>query len=141
MRWLRVKELGSEYCYLVPDEGQTDRMVLCAIAAASFNSAWPEGYGWEQWDLTVEATVENARTLMPKVFRRGGGRGEPVLAMDYVHGRRCKTYVYRERREPWRGSLKLDASEYEAPRGDIERLLRSAQAMLTRRPRRRSRPA
>jgi hypothetical protein len=52
MRWLRVDEHGFDYCYLLPDPGETDRTIVAAVAAASFNTAWPEGYGWEQWDPT-----------------------------------------------------------------------------------------
>ncbi|MBI3104435.1 MAG: hypothetical protein HYY95_02430 [Candidatus Rokubacteria bacterium] len=36
------------YCYLLPGSGERERMVAAAVAAASCNSAWPEGYAWEQ---------------------------------------------------------------------------------------------
>ncbi len=49
--------------------GETDRQVVAAVAAASFNSAWPEGYGWELWDPTVEVGVDNVRDVLPEVFR------------------------------------------------------------------------
>src|SRR5688572_7172219 len=105
MRWLRVEEHGDQRCYIVPDPGENDRMIVAAIAAASFNSAWPEGYGWEQWDPTVEVTVDTVRALLPEVFARRPFRPRAeILAMDYVRGRRCKTYVHRETRGAHRGA-------------------------------------
>ncbi len=53
--------------------------------------------------------------------------------MDYVAGRRCKTYVYREARGEHRGRLRLMAGEYEATRGDADRLLKAAAALLASR--------
>jgi hypothetical protein len=143
MKWLRVNQHGFDYCYLLPERGETDRRIVAAVAAASFNSAWPEGYGWEQWDPTEDVTVENVRRVIPEVFRRTSSRkvaGPPrdVLCMDYVRGRRCKTQVVREARGDHRGALRLDAGEYEATRGDVERLLIAAQALLALRPARRS---
>ena len=141
MKWRRVDDHGSDYCYLFPDPGETDRHVVAAVAAASFNSAWPEGYGWEQWDPTVEVGVHDVRDALPEVFgRRRLWDKDQVLGMDYVGGRRCKTYVYRERRGEHRGRLKLSSGEYEATRGDVERLLRAASDLLGRRRGRHRRP-
>lgn len=134
MRWIRAHRHEAAACYLFPDPGETDRMILAAVAAASFNMAWPEGYGWEQWDPTQEVSVESARTALPGVFRRGRpGRGDDLLSMDYVHGRRCKTYVARETHGEHRGALRIDAATYEATRGGVERLLRTAHDLLARR--------
>lgn len=133
MKWLRVDEHGFDYCYLLPEPGVSEPMVVAAVAAASFNLAWPEGYGWEQWDPTVDVTIDNVRTVSPEIFRRRRvGRKDEVLAMDYVGGRRCKTHIYREARGAQRGRLKLSAGEYEATRGDVERLLRAANELLER---------
>ena len=52
----------------------------------------------------------------------------------------CKTRIYRETRGEYRGRLKLCSGEYEAARGDIERLLRAACDLLERRRSRRARP-
>ena len=140
MKWRRTDDHGFDYCYLFPDPGETDRAVVAAVAAASFNSAWPEGYGWEQWDPTLEVGVHDVRDMLAEVFRRRRFREkDQVLGMDYVGGRRCKTYVYRETRGEHRGRLKLSAGEYEAARGDVERLLRVACDLLERRRRRRHR--
>jgi hypothetical protein len=135
MKWLRVNEYGFDYRYLLSEPGETNRMIVAAVATASFNSAWPEGYGWEQWDPTQEVTVANVRRILPEVFRRMRVRARPgpadeVLCMDYVQGRRCKTRISLETRGEHRGVLKLDAGEYEATRGDVERLLMAAQALL-----------
>ena len=51
MRWRRVTAPGLDVCYLLPEPGETDRLLVAAVAAASFNSAWPEGSGWERWWL------------------------------------------------------------------------------------------
>ncbi len=136
MKWQRVNDHGFDYCYLLPERGETDRLIVSAVAAASFNSAWPEGYGWEQWDPTVDVTMDNIRTVFPEIFRRRRiGGSEEILSMDYVGGRRCKTDIYREARGEHRGRLKLSAREYEATRGDVERLLRAADELLKRRAR------
>jgi len=98
MRWRHVDEHGFEYCYLFPDPGETDSQVVAAVAAASFNSAWPDGYGWELWDPTVEVGVDNVRDVLPEVFRRSRFREkDEVVGMDYVAGRRCKTRITARR--------------------------------------------
>jgi hypothetical protein len=146
MKWVRVNEHGVDVCYLRPDDGETERVIVAAVAAASFNSAWPEGYGWEQWDPTDEVTIADVRKKMPDVFksarrRAGPGRDDELLAMDYIAGRRCKTYLYRERRGGSCGALRFDATTYEATRGDVERLLRAADMLLgARRPSKGARP-
>ena len=141
MKWRRVDEHGFDYCYLLPDPGETDRQVVAAVAAASFNSAWPEGDGGEQWAPTVEVEVDDVRDAVPEVFgRRRFREKDEVLGMDYVGGRRCKTRIYRETRGEHRGRLKLSSGEYEAARGDVERLLRAACDLLDRRRRQRPRP-
>lgn len=138
MKWIRVTEHGSDACHLLPDPGETDRMIVAAVAAASFNSAWPEGYGWEQWDPLQEATLANARTALSGVFRDARqGRRDEVLSMDYVGGRRCKTYISRETHGASRGRLRLDVATFEATRGDVERLLMAAEALLAAARRRR----
>lgn len=104
------------------------------MPATCCRRAWLEGYGWEQWDPTAEVTVDTVRTLLPEVFPRPRrGTHAEVLALDYVRGRRCKTYIARETRGEHRGRLRLSAGEYEATRGDVERLLRAAQDLLARR--------
>jgi hypothetical protein len=138
MKWLRVNRQGWDYRYLVPDRGETARQIVEAVATASFNSAWPEGYGWEQWEPTAEVTLEDVRRVIPDVFRRMPPRGlagppRDVLRMDYVGGRRCKTHIVRETRGEHQGALMLDAGTYEATRGDVERLLTAAQALLAAR--------
>ena len=136
MKWLRVDEHGFDYCHLLPEPGVSARMIVAAVAAASFNSAWPEGYGWEEWDPMVDVTMDNVRTIFPGIFRRRRmGQKDEVLAMDYVGGRRCKTYIYREACGEHRGQLKVSAGEYEATRGDVERLLRVANELLRHRAR------
>jgi len=94
MRWRHADEHGFEYCYLFPDPGETDSQVVAAVAAASFNSAWPEGYGWELWDPTVEVGVDDVRDVLPAVFRvpvpgegrgpRDGLRRRPALQDSYL---------------------------------------------------------
>ena len=141
MKWRRVDEHGFDYCYLFPDPGETDRQVVAAVAAASFNSAWPEGYGWEQWDPTVEVGVDDVRDALPEAFgRRRFREKDEALGMDYVGGRRCTTRIHRETRGEQRGWLKLSSGESEAARGDVERLLRAACDLLDRRRRHRPRP-
>jgi hypothetical protein len=82
MRWLRVDEHGFDYCYLLPDPGETDRTIVAAVAAASFNTAWPEGYGWEQWDPTGDVALDNVRRLLPDIFKRARPRTtSEVLSM------------------------------------------------------------
>jgi hypothetical protein len=134
MKWLRVEADGFARCYLLPEADETDALLLAAVAVTSFNSAWPEGYGWEQWDPTDEVRLDNVRRVMPGAFRRGAGETGRVLMMDYIGGRRCKTYVSRETRGEHRGRLRLDAAEYEATRGDVGRLLRGVQELLAHRP-------
>jgi hypothetical protein len=128
----------GDYCYLLPDGRETERRIVDAVATASFNSAWPEGYGWEQWDPTDEVTLANVRRVMPNVFRRmpprtACGPARDVLCMDYVGGRRCKTYLQRETLGEYQGALVLDSGTYEATRGDVGRLLGAAQALLVKR--------
>jgi len=89
----------------------------------------------------VEVGIHDVRDVLPEVFGRRQFRDkEEVLGMDYVAGRRCKTRIYRETRGEHRGRLKLSSGEYEAARGDVERLLRAACDLLDRRRRRRPRP-
>jgi len=92
----------------------------------------------EQWDPTVEVGVHDVREVFPDVFRRRRLWGkDEILVMDYVGGRRCKTTISRETRGEHRGRLKLSSGEYEATRGDVERLLKQAADLLERRHRRR----
>ena len=35
MKWLSVDEHGFDYCYLLPESGESERMVAAAAAAAS----------------------------------------------------------------------------------------------------------
>jgi hypothetical protein len=135
MKWLRVDEPGCEVCYLFPERGETEARMVAAVAAASFNSAWPEGYGWELYDPLLEARLDNVDILVPEAFARTRSGLRPrsrrdVLALDYVQGRRCKTWIRRASRGEHRGALGLSAGEFEAARGDVERLLASARTLL-----------
>jgi hypothetical protein len=43
MRWWHVDEHGFEYCYLLPDPGETDSQVVAAVAAAKLQFGLARG--------------------------------------------------------------------------------------------------
>ena len=104
------------------------------------DTIWCDTASTDSWRSGI-SPVHDVRDALPEVFgRRPLWEKGQVLGMDYVGGRRCKTYVYRERRGEHRGRLKLSSGEYEATRGDVERLLRAASDLLGRRRGRHRRP-
>lgn len=129
---------GTTHIYL--DEGETEQQVLRAIVKASFELARPAGLGWMHFNDSQQMADEIADQLITlegetafKQFTKDGlvpvpesGRTSTVVAMDYVQGRQCKTYIRRE----GNGHFTLGNRAYECDRGTPEPMLDKAKEIL-----------
>ncbi|MFQ5926280.1 MAG: hypothetical protein ACE5MH_02470 [Terriglobia bacterium] len=91
---MKVVKRRGVFWFIKPERGESTKRLLLAIARASFETARPARISHlfynrrDQWD-----DVRRHIQLNPRA-----GAGEPLLLMDYVAGRRCKTEVVKGRK-------------------------------------------
>lgn len=106
--------------YVESGEQETD--VLTAIAKASFELAVPVGAGILHFQHDYELSDDDTSQIL-----QAAAKMDQCLAMDYVQGRQCKTYL----RKNDDGVICLSNNTYERDRGKPDAMLDRAIEILS----------
>lgn len=120
---MRHEKIGG-ITHIYVEKGETEQMVLSAIVKASFELARPAGMGWMHFNKKQQMTDEEAIkfiTLTPRYID-----DKTVVNMDYVQGRKCKTYISRIEKE----HFTLENNSYERDRGVPDSMLNRAKEII-----------
>ena len=108
MKYQRIDEHLIE---IIP-EGEATRDILMAVAKVSYDTAVPRGCGELQPYQTPSQEV-----ILDKYIQEANGK--PILLMDYINGRDCRTKVFKRE-----GKWYLDAYAFQQRRVTSEEFFR-----------------
>ncbi len=90
---MRYEKVDDNRIRIIPETDEIER-ILFTIARKSYETAAPRGRGREQPFLHCVEEGPNFKGCITQDLI-----GEPMLLMDYINGRDCRTKVYKLRGE------------------------------------------
>lgn len=92
---MKIAKHAGPFWYLQLEIGETLDDLVQAIARASFETARPVGMGIMEFE--ARDRWEDVKTQIGRVDLKAAP-GEPLLHMDYIAGRRCKSLLIQGRK-------------------------------------------